>query len=116
VTTLYRAGAPGTPPTSWTSSRAHAEQYRTGKVGPFGGEDIFETTVAAGATVLDLRPNAVATLRTLGIDVEDYDYFRAEMLHDFVRDLMPMFVANGYQWIVFYDANNPEDEWLELPR
>jgi hypothetical protein len=89
--------------------------YEDGRFGSnFGGPGIFEIEVLATANVLDLRSDFETTLSELGIaDVDDYDYMPV-MRHDLVRDLVPVLVALGYEWVAFQDSNNPYDEWLQL--
>lgn len=100
---------------SWTSSRGHADDYASGYFAGFGGPCVYSTTVLAETAVLDLRTDPGAGFDRIGLDLADYPH---TYMRDVLRDLAPVFRANRYQWLAFYDRQDrPDrdfDEWLYL--
>jgi hypothetical protein len=120
VTTLYRADQHGLTHVeglrSWTSSRAHADEYASGDLAGFGGPCVYSATVAATDAVLDLRADPAAALaESVGLDLDDYEHAH---LRDLCRDLAPAFRAFGFAWVAFRDRQDRPaqdyDEWLYL--
>jgi hypothetical protein len=73
VITRYRADVerrteiPGA--RSWTSSYANAYQHASGAIVGSDRPQIYQTDVAAGARIADLRPDAEVGFQRLGIEV-----------------------------------------------
>ncbi len=112
--TLYRAEPRGTRQvdglTSWTTSRAHAEEY-TYRFVRCGGRQLYRAEVTVGR-LLDLRRDPRRQLlRATGLDLDDYD----DKSQDLYRALANVFRAHGFEWVAFGERPEPTyDESLFL--
>jgi hypothetical protein len=110
---LFKAAAPNlttfAPVASWADTFEHAGFYT--KMLGFGGPTVYVAEVNP-SHVLDLRQDTWQRVEA-EFAIERADYGEGKRDHDLLRGLVPVFLAHGYEWVVFR-VSGAGTEWLHI--